>query len=201
MKCCCIFQPQKSLTSDVPTRRSTAVDLDNALRHSGWITNLAVSAPHRLHQLRRTESHHLVFRGPRHDFFSFCMDEHIGGDSNSSSADTQEATYMLTPQHAKIQCLIETVGHDLHTLGFSIFFVLMDHVQPHQTRKRSVRVFFLRSTHRDLRSASSSWCDLDDDAGHPHLRKTVLSARDEPEGLYPTGGSDALQTSVPTNTV
>ena len=31
----------------------------------------------------------------------------------------------------------------------------MDHVQPHQTRKRSVRVFFLLSTHRDLRDVST----------------------------------------------
>ena len=80
------------------------------------------------------------------------MDEHTGGDSNSSSTDHARSDVHANTTTCNIQCLLETVGHDLHALGFPIFFVPMNQVQPHQTRKSCVRVFlFLRSTHRDLR--------------------------------------------------
>ena len=94
------------------------------------------------------------------------MDEHTGGDSNSSSTDQARSDAHANTTTCNIQCLLETVGrdlmqhlvsagtvgHDLHALLFPIFFVPMNQVQPHQTRKSCVRVFlFLRSTHRDLR--------------------------------------------------
>ena len=69
------------------------------------------------------------------------MDEHTGGDSNSSSTDHARSDVHANTTTCNIQCLLETVGHDLHALGFPIFFVPMNQVQPHQTRNRCVRVF------------------------------------------------------------
>ena len=81
------------------------------------------------------------------------MDEHTGGDSNSSSTDHARSDVHANTTTCNIQCLLETVGHDLHALGFPIFFVLMDQAKPQKPKRRSVCVFFFFAINSLKRSA------------------------------------------------